>query len=154
MKNIFLKAGTAIVVAFLVACSGGDSPKGVAKNFLKAYSKADFEGAKKYGTEETGKLLDMLSGFSKMMPDTVKNKEVETDITSEKIDGDKATVTYKEDGKDVGQTLNLVKVDGKWKVAMSKDNMNGSANSIESGGTTTDTTAVGGTADPSNTTDK
>ncbi len=145
MKNVFLKAGTAMMITFLVACSG-NSPKGVAENYLKAYSKMDFEGAKKYGTEETVKLLNMYTGFAKMIPDSTKNKVVKIDITSEKVDGDKASVTYKEEGKDGDQTLNLVKVDGKWKVAMSKDNMNGGASSMDSGATNTDTTATAGTA--------
>ena len=104
----------------------------------------DFEGAKKYGTEDTNKMLDMLSGFAKMMPDSAR-KDVKTEITSEKIEGDKATYTYKEEGKDGEQTMNLVKVDGKWKVAMSKDDMNsgaGETNTMESGATTTDTTSA------------
>ena len=146
MKNLFLKTGTALMIAFLVACSGGNSPKGVAENFLKAKSKLDFEGAKKYGTEDTGKLLDMFSSFTKMMPDSAKNKTLKIDIISEKEDGEKATVIYKEEGNDGEQTLNLVKVDGKWKVAMSKDNLNGGAGSMESGATNTDTTATAGTA--------
>ncbi len=141
MKKSFLRVGTALMVAFLIACSGGDSPKGVAQNFLKAYSKMDFEGAKQYGTEETAKMLDMFSSLTKMMPDSAKGKEVKTEITAEKIEGDKATVTYTEEGKPGDQTLNLAKVDGKWKVVMSKDNMNGGAGAMDSGATNTDSTA-------------
>ncbi|MCX6292326.1 MAG: DUF4878 domain-containing protein [Bacteroidetes bacterium] len=148
MKNL-MKAATVVLVAFMMACSGGgDTPKAVAENFLKSYSKLDFDGAKKYGTEETGKLLDMMSSLTKMMPDSAK-KEVKTEITAEKVDGDKATVTYKEAGKDGDQTLNLVKVDGKWKVAMSKDGMNGGsgAGGMDSGATTMDSTASAASAD-------
>ena len=143
MKKVFLSAGIAIMVAFLFACSGGNTPKGVAENFLKAYSKLDFEGAKKYGTEETGKMLDMFSSLTKMMPDSAKKKDVKTEVTSEKIDGDKAVVTYTEDGKPGDQTLNLAKVDGQWKVVMSKDNMNGGASGADAGAAaTTDSTAA------------
>ena len=143
MKNGLLKASTVLMICFLVACSG-NSPKSVAKNFLDAMNKMDFDGAKKYGTEDTGKMLDMLSGFAKMMPDSAK-KEVKTDITSEKIEGDKATCTYKEEGKDGEQIIHLVKENGKWKEAMSKDDMNsgnGDTNTMNSGATTTDTTSV------------
>jgi hypothetical protein len=143
MKNRLLKTGSALMVCFLIACSG-NSPKSVAENFLKAMNKMDFEGAKKYGTEDTNKMLDMLSGFAKMMPDSAK-KEVKTEIVSEKVEGDKATYTYKEKDKEEEQTIHLVKVDGKWKVAMSKDDMNsgaGDQNTMDSGATTTDTTSV------------
>lgn len=148
MKNGLLKAGAAMMIVFLVACSGGDTPKSVAGNFLKSMNKMDFDGAKKYGTDETGKFLDMMSGLAKMMPDSSK-KEVKTEITSEKIDGDKATVTYKEEGKDGDQTLNLAKVDGKWKVVMSKDNMSGGAagNNMDAGATSMDTTGGVAAAD-------
>ena len=143
MKNGLLKASTTAMIFFLVSCSGG-SPKSVAENFLKAMNKMDFDGAKKYGTEDTNKMLDMLGGFAKMMPDSAR-KDVKTEITSEKIEGDKATYTYKEEGKDGEQTIHLVKVGNDWKVAMSKDDVNsgaGDSNTMDSGATTTDTTST------------
>jgi hypothetical protein len=142
MKNGLLKTGTFLMICFLFACSG-NSPKSVAENFLKAMNKMDFDGAKKYGTEDTNKMLDMLSGFAKMMPDSAKKEDVKMEITSEKIEGDKATYTYKEEGKDGDQTINLVKVDGKWKVAMSKDDMNSGheGEQMDSGATSTDTSS-------------
>ena len=143
MKINFYKTGLTVFTMLLLACSG-NSPKSVATHFLKAMYKSDFEEAKKYGTEETAKMLDMLSGFAKMMPDSAK-KDVKTEIVSEKVEGDKATYTYKEEGKNEEQTIHLVKIDGKWKVAMSKDDMNsgtGDQNTMDSGGTTTDTTSV------------
>jgi hypothetical protein len=143
MKNGLVKSGAMLITCFLIACSG-NSPKSVAENFLKAMNKMDFEGAKKYGTEDTNKMLDMLSGFAKMMPDSAKKEDVKVEITSEKVEGDKATYTYKEVGKDEQQTINLVKVDGKWKVAMSKDDMNSGGDNkenMDSGATSTDTTS-------------
>jgi hypothetical protein len=123
----------------LTSCGGGDSPKSVAENFLKAMNKMDYETAKKYGSEDTGRLLDMMSGFANMIPDSAK-QEKSFEIKDEKIDGDKATVTYSQSGEVGEQTLDLVKIDGKWKVAMSKDSMNGEeGGSIDSGATSTDT---------------
>ncbi len=147
MKNRLIKAGTVIIFFFLAACSE-NSPKSVAENFLKAMNKMDFDGAKKYGTDETGKMLDMLSGFSKMMPDSAK-KESKAEIISEKIEGDKATVIYKDEGKSEEQVLNLIKIDNQWKVAMSKDNMNGNNNSMDAGATSTDTNSDGIPSDTS-----
>jgi hypothetical protein len=147
MKNIRNKISAILGFVLIVSCSN-NSPKSVAESFLKAMNKMDFEEAKKYGTDDTGKMLDMLSGFTKMMPDSAK-KETKSEIVSEKIDGDKATVTYKDDGKSEEQVLNLVKIDNKWKVAMSKDNMNGNANSMDAGATSTDSATDATTTDTS-----
>jgi|GEM_PF-1107682 len=150
MKTTLKQIALAALVALIVACGGGDTPKSVAENFLKALNKMDYEAAKKYGSEDTGKLLDMMSGFAKMMPDSAK-KERSFEIKDEKIEGDKATVTYTESGEEGIQSLNLVKVEGKWKVSMSKDSMNGEGSgSMDSGATTTDTSSTtgGGEAAP------
>jgi hypothetical protein len=142
MKKIILLAGTASLMLLLIACSNGNSPKSVAENFLQAYSKMNFEEAKKYGTEETGKLMDMMSSLTKLMPDSTK-VELKSEIIAEKIDGDKAFYTYIQKGKKGEQTLNLAKVDGKWKVVMSKDAMNGGVDNIlDAGATTLDSTSA------------
>ena len=132
-----------LLIAALSACGGGDSPKSVAENFLKAMNSMDFEGAKKYGTEDTGKLLDMMSGFAKMVPDSMKANETKFEITGEKIEGDKATVTYKEEGRDGETPLSLVRIDGKWKVSMSKESMSGAdaGGSMDIGATSMDSSA-------------
>ena len=139
-KNFKIVA--AAFVLFIASCGSSDSPKAVAGNFLKAMNKMDYETAKKYGSEDTGKLLDMMSGFSKMMSDSAR-QERSFEIKDEKIEGDKATVTYTQSGEEGEQVLNLIRVEGKWKVAMSKDSMNGEeGTSVESGATSTDTTSI------------
>jgi hypothetical protein len=142
MKKQLIAIFAAAVVILSAACSGGDSPKGVANEFLTSLNKMDFAKAKTMGTEETGKLLDMLSSFSDMVPDSVKQKEAnkKIEIVNEKIEGDNATVTYKTEGSDKEETLKLVKADGKWKVQMSKADMGGGEEEMEdAGGTTSDT---------------
>jgi len=147
IKKIF----PAAFLLFVVSCGGGDSPKSVAENFLKAMNKMDYETAKKYGSEDTGRLLDMMSNFTNMMPDSAR-EEKSFEIKDEKVDGDKATVTYVQSGEVGEQTLDLVKLDGKWKVAMSKDSMNGEeGGSMDSGATTTDTSSNMNEAEPSDT---
>src|SRR5262245_2831317 len=111
------------VFSLLISCMGSDKPKSVAEQFLQVMNKFDFETAKKYGTEDTGKLLDMMSGFSKMMSDSAR-KEEKYEMLNESIDGDRATVSYRVEGREETEKLDLVKVNGKWKVAMSKDSMN------------------------------
>jgi hypothetical protein len=152
--KMFKIISAAAIVVFLISCGGGDSPKSVAEHFLKAMNKMDYETAKKYGSEDTGRLLDMMSGFAKMIPDSAR-QEKSFEIKDEKIDGDKATVTYLQQGEEGEQSLDLVKLDGKWKVAMSKDSMNGEeSGTIDSGATSTDTSSSLNELEPADTTSR
>jgi len=77
-----------------------------------------------------------------MIPDSAR-QEKSFEIKDEKIDGDKATVTYTQAGEEGEQSLDLVKIEGKWKVAMSKDSMNGDGSgTMDSGATSTDTSST------------
>jgi hypothetical protein len=117
--------GFTIVLASFVIEGEKGSPNEVAKAFLTAMNKADYEAAKKLGTDDTKKLLDMTATFAAMMPDSIKKlsaaKKVET-IGEPKIEGDKATVSYKESDSPEQKSLSLVKKEGKWLVQQSKDN--------------------------------
>lgn len=127
MKKIILSiAAIAIMAITVVSCASKSSPKDVAVNFNKALNNLDFESAKKLGTPETGKMLDMLASFSSMMPDSLKEqaKKYKVEAKDEVIDGDKATVTIS-NGEKGEEKINLVKTDGKWLVNMSKDAMGG-----------------------------
>ncbi len=128
------------VIVFIFACTGNDTPGSVAEKFLKAMSSQDFETAKKYGTEETEKLLDMMSGFKKMSADST-GKNLKFEIIREKIEGENAIIYYKEEGKEGELQLPMVKADGKWKVLLSKESINNSegVNSLDGGATNTDT---------------
>ena len=111
-------------ILLLTSCGGGASaPKDVTVKFLEATTKADFKEANKYASEETIKMLDMIKAFASMKPDSVKNKKVEIEVIEEKIDGDNATVRYKQNGKE--NAIKLVKIDGNWKVNISKADMGG-----------------------------
>ncbi|HRH66503.1 MAG TPA: DUF4878 domain-containing protein [Bacteroidia bacterium] len=132
------------ILFFIISCGKGDSPRAVADSFLKAFHSQDFTAAKKYGTEDTGKLMDVMSGFSKMVQDSGQVQEIKYEIVSEKIQGDDAIVMYKEEGKDGEIPLNLLRVDGKWKVNMTKESLNGAegGDTMEDvGATTTDSLA-------------
>jgi len=126
MKKLILSIAV-LAVCTLFSCGGGNSsnPNEVAKSFLTAMNKADYEAAKKLGTDDTKKLLDMTATFAAMMPDSIKKlsaaKKVET-IGEPKIEGDKATVSYKESDSPEQKSLSLVKKDGKWLMQQSKDN--------------------------------
>ena len=118
-KFLALNLLTAIL---FVACGGGSSsPSDVATKFLNHTNKMEFKEAKKYATKGTGEILDLIAGMAGMMGDQQGPKSFT--ITNETIDGDKATVTYRSEGKEEDETLNLVKEDGKWLVNMSKEDM-------------------------------
>jgi hypothetical protein len=113
-KTLIFSAVALLAVVVLWACGGASGPKAVGESFLNAMAKGDIEGAKKYATKEAQSSLDMMAGTAeakKANPDKIEIGEV-------KEDGDKATLSYKENGVD--KTLNLVKEDGAWKAAWTK----------------------------------
>lgn len=145
-----------VLLSFLLACSSSESsPKAVAEKFVNAIKVQNYEEAKKYSSEETVSLLNMLTGMTNMagtfapgVTDSLKKKD-DTKFVSvdEKIDGDNATVTYKIEkaGKDTTgnntlNTIKLKKVKGKWLVAMSKTDMSSKGPQMPKAGA--DSTAV------------
>lgn len=120
-------------------CSNENSPRDVAENFLSYYGKNEFDQAKQYGTEETDRLLDMMNGFNKMMADSLL-KERRYEIISEKVEGNVATVVYREsDSNEPSQSMTLIREDGKWMVSMNKESINASeGEEMDAGATSTD----------------
>ncbi len=138
MKKIILSITAFILIAFTIAsCGSKNDPKEVALNYLNALKSLDYEGAKKFSTPETGKMLDMLSSFSSMMPDSMKEqaKKIKIEIKEAKEDGDKCVVKFvSSDKPEAEEVLNMVKKDGKWLVNMGKDDMQGAGGGMEEGG--------------------
>lgn len=127
MKKIILSiTAIAILAITVVSCGSKSSPKDVAVKFTKALNSMDFEGAKKLGTPETSKMLDMIASISSMMPDSLKEqaKNFKVEAKDEKIDGDKASVMVT-NGDKGEEKIDLVKKDGKWLVNMDKGSMGG-----------------------------
>jgi hypothetical protein len=100
-----------VLVLFLSSCASG--PEKTAQNFTENLAKGKVDEAKKYATESTGKLLDFASGFGAMELEPNFKFVMEKDS----IVQDKAWVTYK-NPKGETETLQLVKIDGKWLVHM------------------------------------
>ncbi|MBK5286085.1 MAG: DUF4878 domain-containing protein [Bacteroidia bacterium] len=109
----------------IIGCSE-NSPKIVAKNFLTASARMDYDAAKKFATPATAKLLDMLSAAGDLTPDSIKKKmESSFEIVKEyKRNDTLAIVLYHLKNSDTDQTLNVVKRDGKWLVNVSKEEFN------------------------------
>lgn len=115
--NVVLSAFLLVVVS----CSTGDSPESVAEKFLKEVHKMQFDEAKKYSTQETAKMLEMMSSLMLMSPGK-EIPEKKFTILEEDIKGDVATVKYQQEGKEA-EFIKLVKRDGKWLVSVSKEDI-------------------------------
>jgi PDZ domain-containing secreted protein len=138
MKKIILSITAFVLIAFTIAsCGSKNDPKEVALNYLNALKSLDYEGAKKFSTPESGKILDMLSSFSSMMTDSMKEqaKKIKIEIKEAKEDGDKCTVKFvSSDKPEAEEVLKMVKKDGKWLVNMDKNDMQGPSGGIEESG--------------------
>ena len=129
-KVLFSILAIAMIAITVVSCGSKNDPKEVALNYLNALKSMDYEGAKKFSTPETGKMLDMLASFSGMMPDSLKEqaKGIKVTVKEAKEEGDNCVVKFTSSDKPENEeTLNMVKKDGKWLVNMTKDDMGGGA---------------------------
>jgi hypothetical protein len=138
------KTTTRLFLAFglfvLVSC-GGKSPRSVATHYLDAFNNRDFEKAQEYSTEKNKKIIKMFVGLDARMSDSLKRK-YDFSVISERVAGDTAYVDYKSAKSNRVETLTLIKIDGEWKVASTKDSINSQQGGVgmESGATNTDTT--------------
>ena len=137
MKKILLSVlATCLFSLALVSCGGG-GPKDNAEKFLNAFFHMEYDKAGEYATADAKKQLDMLSSFAGMMPDSSKKQlqKIKINVTDVKEEGDNATVTYTvtdptNNAPEAGnQTLKMVKQNGKWLAAWSKQDMMGGADS-------------------------
>ena len=135
MKKLVSCIAIALCAAILAGC-GPKTPDAVALKFVQATAiDGDIEAAKKYMSEDTKKLVDaaIALGSDDMKKEMKKTSEkakkagAKASVKDTKIDGDKATVVIAvtgkgEDGKEETQTetVNLVKENGEWKVAVKK----------------------------------
>lgn len=124
MKNVVRSLVAVLTVVFMISCGGGSSPEAVAKDFLKALADQDYEKAKELGTERTGQMITFIESMAKMAKENgeemKKTDMPEIEFDECKIDGDKAVCTYTSEGKE--EKIELIKVDGEWKVDMAKEN--------------------------------
>lgn len=127
MKKTLL-AVAILTTGMLFSCKSGGDPKAVLISFFDALAKKDAAAAKKFATEDSKSMLDLMEmGFKET--DKVKDKpddkfdKSQMEFGEPKIDGDKATIAVKE--KSTGETTNftLKKESGAWKVAFNKSSM-------------------------------
>lgn len=133
---------------FLASCSNDSNPEAVAEKFLNHVNKGEFKEAKEYCDEQTAQLIGMMESMVAGKKEEMKNADAKVEIISSEVKEDKATVKYKisnpKEPATAEQTLQLVKVDGKWKVTIDKENMNkeGGAKGTEADMESEDTTSM------------
>ncbi len=94
----------------LAACA--DNPRSTAQKFTENLAAGKISEAKQYATEPTGKLLD----FAASLGTLPVNRDFRFTFISESVKDNRAKVVYREKPEAEEQTLDMVKVDGKWKV--------------------------------------
>lgn len=122
MKKLILP----VLVAFVLAACGGSKagdPAGVAEKFSKAMYDQDIEEAKKYASSESAQMLDMIGGMMSMMPDSVKSEREPFffKVAKDSVADDRAWIWPETADGQVGEAIELVKVEGEWKVVFSKN---------------------------------
>lgn len=130
MKKIILVIAL-LPVLFFVGCGGSmknADPKEVMTEFFKKLSQKDIEGAAKLATKDSKATLDMIKKGFDMAEKMKGSTETQEDPTEEfknveigeaKIDGDVATVPFKNTKKNAEFEFPLKKEDGAWKVDFS-----------------------------------
>jgi len=124
MKKLSTILVIVIVLLTLTAC--GEKPEKNAMAFLEAVRTNDFETAKQYTTEEGKQLLTMASSMSDAMGNN-EEEDVSFRFIESRVKGDSAFVKYEtiipeESDEEHIAEMPMVKIDGDWKVALTKDN--------------------------------
>jgi hypothetical protein len=114
MKKATVLIVTLLTVILLTGC--GQSPKSTAKAFTENLASGKVAEAKKYATEQTGQMLDFASSMGALPIEP----NFQFIYVEESVDGNKATVKFKETKDGKVHDLDLVKVDDQWKVHMKK----------------------------------
>jgi hypothetical protein len=125
-KNLAKLLPVLIITFLFAACKPtAKTPTAVTTDFFAALSAGDFSKAKTMVTDDAKESIDNLQMLA---ADKVKGKKYT--VTKEEINGDNATVTYKEEGKDGEKTMKLKKVKDDWKVAFDKNEFTGTTDDL------------------------
>ena len=109
--------GLVCVSGMLLIGCGQQSPRDVARSFTENMAKGNVQEAKKYASEQTGQILDMVASFGAMEI----NPDFRFIFEDQTIDGNRAVVRFREARESDIESINLIRIDGKWKVHEEKD---------------------------------
>ncbi|HEX8399019.1 MAG TPA: hypothetical protein VF644_16405 [Pyrinomonadaceae bacterium] len=105
----------AFLISFSAGCADGDAdtPTSAFRKYVEAVGKKDAVGMREYATRGSQKLID----------ETIKNqigKMSEPETRNEKIEGENATLEYKNAATGTWDTIYFVRENGRWKIALDK----------------------------------
>jgi len=112
MKKFRKLLVVALAGSVLLLAGCGNSPGDVAKHFYTSLAEGDMVKARQYATDETMQLMGMAATFGESPVDP----DFSFQQVDEKIEGNKATVYFREKPDGPVQSVHLVKLNGKWKV--------------------------------------
>jgi ketosteroid isomerase-like protein len=120
-RNFFLTVFILLIIGLMITgCSSSGKPSSVVKKFYTAIEKGDTAAFNELMTPDSAQMMIMFAEKAKGMLDEKADSGSITNAISkmeETINGDTATVkTIFKDGST--ENLDLVKVDGKWKISM------------------------------------
>jgi ketosteroid isomerase-like protein len=122
--NKLLRSVAVLIVAgvVLVGCNK-NSPKSVATQWLNSFYHADYKAALPLSTDITKAQLEQFDQLSSYVNDSAKKdlKKLTVTIKDIKETGDTAYATYVVSDNTKDQQLMLVKLNGKWLVAFTKN---------------------------------
>jgi hypothetical protein len=120
-----------LAISLISGCKTNEAdPSQTLKSFLEALEKKDFKTAKKFATDDSKSLLDILemgSTLNKEKPAVIKGATVTTLKFDEPIiSSDKANITVHNKEKNQSPiTFTLKKINKEWKVAFDKSTLIG-----------------------------
>jgi len=111
------------IILSLLACNfpPANNPRSVAESFINRLKNMEFKAASEYATPNSTQILLYLDSMRATIPqDRVDESKVKgVTIVQVKETGDSAVVQFRL-GADEAQNLDLIKVDGNWKVDFKK----------------------------------
>ncbi len=103
------------ISALMLSCSSSSKPEKVARHFTESLAVGKIDEAKKYATEPTKRMLDLMSSLGgSSLP---IEPDFEFEAIKDSIVGKKAWITFKNQEGEI-EILELVKIDGEWLVHM------------------------------------
>lgn len=105
----------ALLILFSAGCAGGDAdtPTNAFRKYVEAEGKKDAASMREYATRGSQRLID----------ETIKNqigKWSAPKTQNEKIEGENATLEYKNAATGTWDTIYFVRENGRWKIALDK----------------------------------
>lgn len=112
----------AITGLVLVSCKSEQKPEEVVKEFFAAIEAKDFTKAKSLATKESSSMIKMMEKAAAFAPDSEEEKN-SVDKVECVTEGDKGDCKCLDATGENEQNVSVKKVDGQWKVHMTKQEM-------------------------------